>query len=145
MRHIVKRFQRDMDACTQFSIAMVYDRDVAEVAAELGTWGAVTTRELREYLVRMGLSATGSSTQDVSVIAKGKGMMNIHGGLEGHAMAYEDGIIYDPNGHTFDSVHDALQYYTFHTGRPWVLYAIFEATPIEYREWTVGKTKEEAI
>lgn len=144
MNHVVKRHPHHMDACTQFSIAMAYDIPLDVVTKELG-FGAVTTAQLRRYLVRMGLSATGDSLDDAGAVTEGKGIMIIHGGYEGHAVAFEDGKIYDPNGHTFDSVESLLHYYTTHTSRTWTFYTLFQNQPLKYRKWTVGKKKEEAI
>lgn len=143
MRHLVKSKNHHIDACTQFSIAMAFELELEAVAKELG-WGAVTTAGLREYLVRKGLSATGSSVYDAGAIKQGKGIAIIHGFLEGHAVAYNDGKIYDSNGRVFDSLESVLHYYTTHTDATWTFYTLFQAEPIKYREWTVGKSKEEA-
>lgn len=139
MRHLIKKHPLHLDACVQFSIAMAYDMEPEEVAHDLHTWGALSTSQVRKYLVRKGLSATGDSVEDAAVIAEGKGIVIAHGVTDAHAVAFKDGIIFDPNGPTFASIDELCAYYAKHTGESWELYAIFENKAIKYRDWAINQ------
>lgn len=144
MKHLIKQRSFHVDACTQFSIAMAYDVNLSDVVKDLG-WAPVSTAQLRDFLIRRGLSAIGDSVDSAKATAKGRGLAIILGAKEGHAVAYEDGKIYDPNGHTFKGINEAIDYYSMITSTPWEFYTAFEVAPLKMRTWNVGmKKKEEA-
>lgn len=137
MRHLTKKYRYQREACSQLSIAMALGCEAETVALQVGHWRGMSTQEILKYLDRKGMLR--DATYNVSNERMGGvGILIINNGREGHAMAFKDGIIYDPNGRLFNSYEDACMQYSFATDSQWVAERIMTVAPVKTREWSVG-------
>lgn len=137
MRHRVKKYDHQLKSCGQFSIAMATGFEPEAVAAELG-WGALTVRQITNYLVRHGYSdgTVGGVSHRTSF--EGVGILIIASKREGHAVAFCDGAFYDPNGAVFTG-YEALRANYEEDGEQWHMASVIRAAPVKTREWAVGE------
>lgn len=116
---------KDSVICGHCSIAMVTERDVETVIKELGinpmNGGGSTVEMHHAYLTKHGINFKSNVWMDnrKRIDLSGKGIMCITWGArnEGHAMAFEDGKIYDPAGNVFESLADMKRDYKQYVNR----------------------------
>lgn len=115
---------RDSVICGHCSVAMVMGHDDAnEVINRMGfyknnrNFGSTFTMYY-EYFKQNGIAFKSNEWPDnrkKSLLdISGKGVMSItdRGKRWGHAMAFEDGVIYDPGGRTFDGIAAMKEMYS---------------------------------
>lgn len=147
MKHLVKTEIHHKDACTQFSIAMALDIPVEEVVNGMGTWRGVAPSGIGNYLTRKGYWNGSINQAGEGINIEGKGIAIIQSEAEGHCVAFEDGIVYDPNGRIFSgdcAVENLCAYYTRYEEDKlvWSARVVMELEPVKVREWSVGKKEE---
>lgn len=132
MEHLVKTWKGDDSMCGQLSLAMATGQAVGTIVNLAGTHGVVAVSKLEDIAAKLGFSAQPMKE------ARGKGIVILqnHSRTLGHAMAYEDGVFYDPDGGTFDNIEAVRKFFGNHK---WEITKILQMKPVFTREWEVGK------
>lgn len=116
---------KDSVICGHCSVAMITEIDIQEVIDAVGIderYGGGSTVEMQqEYLLAKGYTFTEKSWMDnrKAIDLSGKGIVCItdRGHNWGHAMAFENGEIYDPMGKVFADVKEMKKFYKrFYSG-----------------------------
>lgn len=126
-------------ACAQYSMAMVTGLEVSEVIKSMGHAGSSSVSEIMLTFMRLGylyrnVGITGAGEDAVVIVQNDEA---------GHALAYHNGKIYDPdNGHEYEGFEELAVMCNEVDAR---VTHVFAVTPVQTREWVVGGQKEETV
>lgn len=135
MRHIVKKWNGDDSECGQYSVAMATDKDLTEVYQAVGRRGGTNEKLLMGALERLGFEYHPIRVIDAHI---GRGIaiiQNVHK-TRGHAVAWENGKVYDPDGEDcYDDLESMMSYFAPHGISELTLLRV---EPVKTREFEVG-------
>lgn len=135
MKHIVKRWDGDDLDCGQYSVAMATDKPMLEVYGAVGRRGASNTKMLLEALMRLGFEYE-EVTPEQAHVGRGIAIIEDKMKMRGHAVAWEDAKVYDPDGDEFYSdITAMIRYYEKYNMRN---LTIIRVKPVQFREFEVG-------
>ena len=113
MEHLIKKWDgTDSLMCGQLSLAMATGRSIAEVVAAVGSTGGTTTGQLISAIDKLGFCYV---MESVTAVKRGRGIAIVQAKnfFEGHAVAWEDSNVFDPDGfalyHDFDTLRDFFE------------------------------------
>lgn len=138
MKHIVKKWNGDDLACGQYAVSMATDKDLKEVYRAVGRRGGTNEKLLTEALVKLGFEYHPIKVTDAHI---GRGIAIIENARKtrGHAVAWENGKVYDPDGEDcYDDFESMMNYFVPHGISELTL---FRVEPVKTREWAVGSAK----
>lgn len=138
---ITHKFQpKDSVLCGHYSLAMIADVEPKEIVQRLGN-GASNLAKLAKLAQNyMNVTETNGYIDNRKHIdLSGYGIIAIEYSRAkmGHAMAFHNGKIYDPEGTEFENMAHMKQWYRKYWGKVRVC-GILRAERIEYREFEVA-------